>query len=521
MEGKKNTVTHKANPFKSLGTLSLLTLCSRIAGLLREIAKTYFLGVSTLSDAFNLAFSIPNLFRRLTAEGAMQNAFLPSLATADKKQGKMGRLLFVNSFFWWFSLFLLIFVVMFILFTPELMRFVFAAGFQGVALDETVVLTRTMFIYILFISLAAILQAILNFHNIFWISAFTPILLNLSIIICAFLFHNYFENAAMAMAIGVVIGGFLQLAVQLPFVLKLQYFFFRFRSILNQHSKKTLQHFLPGIFGAGIYQLNIIVSNLIATTLITGSITALTISNRLIEFVLGIFIVSISTIILPQLSKLLTSNDLEEAKKMLVQGLKLAAFVIIPVMAGLFITGKNIISILFGHGEFTEQDVFFTYYALQFHILGMIFISWNRVLTAGFYAKKWYKRNVMISFWVFIVNITLSLGLIHFFSYAGIALANSLSQAFQTCLMISICYRFLQIKIFDRTMVVMLLKTLLATAVMCVILYGLTQLLNQYTVHKIIMTILTITLGMLSFMIVCYLLKIQELKLIKQIFLRA
>src|SRR3989339_694290 len=195
--------------------VSGITFLSRIRGLLREMTSAHFLGTSFYADAFALAFSLPNLFRRLTAEGAMTNALIPVFCELDETQGRSRALEFAKNFFWLSTLLLVAFCALFILFADFMVAEVFARGFTGEALSATVLLTRVMFGYILLISLAAVVQGVLNGIGVFWVSSFTPLLLNLAMIGSAYLLSPYFANPALPFALGVMLGGALQLGFQI------------------------------------------------------------------------------------------------------------------------------------------------------------------------------------------------------------------------------------------------------------------------------------------------------------------
>lgn len=424
----KTKESSQKNILKTIGVVSLITLISRILGLIREVVRANFLGTSIFSDAFTLAFSLPNLFRRLTAEGAMTSAFIPIYTEVREKEGDKKALAFSAGFFWFMTLILTLFCLAFIAATPWLVEYVFAAGFSETPLQITVFLTRLMFFYILFISLAAVFQGVLNSCSIFTPSAFTPVLLNISIIVSAVLLAPTFENPAIGFGIGVLIGGLCQLWFQYPFVRRLGFRFLKYSSFNDPNIKKTIKLIIPATFAAGIYQINVVISNLIATTLEEGSLSSLNFSNRLLELVLGVFIVSITTVILPRFSRLFIQSKLDAIQHNLDDAMRLISFLTFPVIAGTLLLSEDIVTLLFMRGEFDANSVAMTAGALQFHMIGLVFISWNRVMVSTYQAAKMVKITAYLSGASMIVNLISAWVFSRYMGHLGIALASSFSQ---------------------------------------------------------------------------------------------
>ncbi|MDX2470544.1 MAG: murein biosynthesis integral membrane protein MurJ [SAR324 cluster bacterium] len=429
-------MSEKRDFFSKVGQVGSITLISRILGLVREMARAHFLGTSLYSDAFSLAFSLPNLFRRLTAEGAMSNAFIPVYCEIKEKDSHERALEFAKNFFWGLSLILVCLVGLFIWQAPFLVSEIFARGYSGETLEVTVFLSRLMFGYVLLISLSAVAQGVLNSEGVFSIPAFTPVLLNLSIIAAAFSLGSTFANPAIAFAVGVIFGGFLQLFFQFP-ALKRQGF--RLFSNANKRGinlgdpkiKEALKLLVPTLFGAGVYQINIIVSNLIATTLKQGSLSSLTFSNRLLELVLGVLVVSLATVMLPKLAGFFSTGDVERASAMIKQNIEVILFVTLPVIAITLVMAEEIVALLFLRGSFDLHSLEMTAGALRFHILGLVFIGINRIFLASYQANKMISLTAWIAFGVMVANVVLALYLSSFMSHLGIALASSLAQAMQ------------------------------------------------------------------------------------------
>ncbi|MCI7037158.1 MAG: murein biosynthesis integral membrane protein MurJ, partial [Spirochaetia bacterium] len=289
-------------------SLSVLTLLSRILGLVREMTKAHFLGTSAFSDAFGIAFMIPNLFRRLFAENSISVAFIPTfrnyLEDAETPEGKKEAENFVKATFTLVSFLTVTFVSVGILLTPLILK-IFYSTEDLVAKNEAIILTRIMFPYLVVISIAAFFQGILNALKIFSPSGFTPILFNTIVIACTYIFSRWTSNPARAMAIGVITGGTVQALFQLPFVLKNNWhitFTSLRKAFSNPGTKKVLALIGPTIIGMAGYQINDIVSSALATRAGEGVVSSLQYSLRLQELILGICAVTIGTVILPDLT---------------------------------------------------------------------------------------------------------------------------------------------------------------------------------------------------------------------------
>ena len=425
--GKKKTI------FTSIGVLSLVTFTSRIFGLVREQVKASILGTTIYSDIFTLAFQFPNLFRRLSAEGAMMSAFIPIFHEIEDKEGQEKALVFARQFFWVLGLVTMFFSCFIIILSPWLLRFY--VSWRGKEFDLFVALTQFMFIYIVFISLSALIQGVLNSMSTFWVSSVTPILLNISIIGFAVWGSHYLQNPTYGFTLGVLIGGLCQLFFQIPFAIRkgvILKFSFEFR---NPKIRKVGFLMIPTLFGVGIYQINILVSNSIAANLGEGAVSSLTYSNRLLELILGVFVVSVATVVLPQLSRLIVSQKLEEAKQDLLFALKLVSLVTLPVTFGVLFTAKELVRLIYFRGQFDETSLNLTYKALLLHMPGLIFIGWNRIFLAAYYASKNMKTPVYIAGISMFVNLSLALSFSVFLGHFGIALASTLSQLIQMLLL--------------------------------------------------------------------------------------
>ncbi|MCP4750904.1 MAG: murein biosynthesis integral membrane protein MurJ [Proteobacteria bacterium] len=496
---------------KSVGGIGAITILSRILGLIREMVRAAILGTSFYSDAFTLAFTLPNLFRRLTAEGGMSNAFIPVFSEILDREGKRRAFDFARNFFWALTAVLTLFSLLFIVCAPWLIKSVFAAGFSAEPLQLTVFLTRLMFAYIILISLAAVCQGILNSHSVFWVSSLTPVLLNICIIGFGVFFASRLRNPTYGFAIGVLVGGTVQLLFQLPFLGKQGFRLFVGIDFRDPYIRRVGILVLPTVFGVGIYQINIIVSNLIASTVGEGAISSLNFSNRLLELVLGVFIISITTVMLPRFSSLFLHNELDEIRSNLQDALRLVAFVAFPATVGIFMASEEVVALLFGRGEFDANSMAMTSGALRCHIIGLIFISWNRVVLTCYQAAKHIRRTVQISTVVMTTNLIVALWLSRYVGHLGIALASTISQMVQT-LLLAFFLRELSI---SKTLVLFTGKSIRKSLLISLFLAGSLWFFKQRIIPPDLPILLNVVLlvgcGVLSYAIPAYLLKSREL----------
>ena len=423
---------------KSGLSLSVLTLFSRILGLIREMTKASFLGTSNLADAFGIAFMIPNLFRRLFAENSISVAFIPTfkkyLETSDLSNDsqihsiqKNNTQEFLNATFTLITFLTTCFVSLGIIITPWIVK-LFASPDATNTLSEMSILTRIMFPYLIVISIAAFFQGILNTQKIFSPSGFTPILFNVIVIIATYVLTPFCQNPARAMSIGVLLGGITQAAFQLPYVLK-QGWKIQFSSLKNAFTnpgtKKVLALVGPTIIGMACYQLNDVVSTALAGRAGEGVVSSLQYSLRLQELILGIFVVSIGTVILPDLSSMSAKKDWDNFNKMLIKAINIIALITIPVTFYALIYGEELICLIYKNNRFTQESVNLTLKAFIWHIVGLYFIALNRIIAPAFYAQGNTKLPTMAGIIGFAMNILLASVLVSNFSGSGIAFALS------------------------------------------------------------------------------------------------
>mgnify|MGYP002856997617 CR=1 FL=1 len=433
-------------------SLSVLTLFSRILGLIREMTKSKFLGTSSLSDAFTNAFMIPNLFRRLFAENSISVAFIPTfkgyLEENDGEEGKKTIQQFINSTFTLVSFCTVLFVTLGMIFTPVILRIFYK---NPESLSEAAVLTRIMFPYLVVISIAAFFQGILNGLKIFSPSGFTPILFNSIVITATYVLAPVTKNPARAMAIGVITGGSIQCLFQLPFVLKTGWNI-KLTSLKNAFTnpgtKKVLLLIGPTIIGMAGYQVNDLVSSALATRAGTGVVSSLQYSLRLQELILGICAVTIGTIILPDLAGFVKKQLWNDFNSMLTTAVKIMTLISIPITFYAIVMGDSLITLVYASGKFDENSIRQTTSVFNFHIAGLLFIALNRILGPAFYAQSDTKSPTIAGLVNFAVNILLAALLVGKYEGKGIAFALT-AASFVNTVMLFIFFRknkFIQAK---------------------------------------------------------------------------
>lgn len=437
----------KTSLLKSGSVLSVLTFLSRILGLIREMVKSSLMGTTPLADAFTVAFMIPNLLRRLFAENSITVAFIPTFKklledeTMNAEARKEEIRYFLNSVFTLVTLALTVVAALGIAASPYIIKLCFP---KIADYDSAVLLTRIMFPYLLLISLAAFFQGILNGVKVFSPSGFTPVLFNLIVIGLTYALLKPLSNAAAAMACGVVSGGFVQAVFQIPFVLK-KGFRFSFISLqktfANKNMHKTLKLIAPTIIGMAAYQINDLVSTSLATSAGKGVASSLQYSLRLQELMLGIFAVSVGSVILPDLSSFAMKKNWRAFENLLVQAIKIIALITIPATFFSLCSGEQIVSLIYKNSRFGSESVSLTLSAFRWHIAGLFMIALNRITAPAFYAQSDSKSPTAAGIASFAVNIILASVLVHTMAGGGIALALTLASTVNTILLFAFMRR--------------------------------------------------------------------------------
>ena len=422
-----------------------MTLLSRVFGLLRDIALATVFGASGGTDAFLVAFKIPNFMRRLFGEGAFSLAFVPVLSEYKETRDRAALKDLVNHVAGTLGGFLLVLSILGMVFAPAVV-YIFAPGFAKDAgqLQLTADLLRITFPYIFFIALVAFAGGILNSFHQFAIPAFTPVLLNICLIASIFFLAPYFDEPLMALAWGVALAGAAQLLLQFPFLLKLG--LMPVPRIKRGHEgvKKIIRLMIPAIFGSSVAQINLLLDTVIASFLVTGSVTWLYYSDRLLEFPLGVLGIAIATVILPTLSQQHARQSSEQFNQTLNWALRLVTIITIPACVGLFIMAGPILASLFEYGKFTASDTYFASLSLMAYMLGLPALIVIKILAPGYYARQDTRTPVKFGIIAMVCNMLMNIAFVvplvmmdYEAPHVGLALATSLSAYINAMLLYS------------------------------------------------------------------------------------
>ena len=418
------------NLLSAAAKVSSLTMLSRITGLLRETLIARSFGASEWTDAFNVAFRLPNLLRRLFAEGAFSQAFVPILGEISTNEDKNKAKILINAvatlLFWALLLTVLAGVI-----GAPLLILVIATGFSGgPAYDASVVMTRIMFPYIGLISMVSLSAGILNTYQRFAIPAFTPVLLNLALIGSAIFLAPHLDQPIYALSLGVLIGGVLQLAIQVPSLLRLGLLPRigllpkAIKAALSNHDARRVMKLMgPAVFAVSIAQISLIINTNIASRLQAGSVSWLSYADRLMEFPTALLGVALGTVLLPSLSKANAKNDLVHAGELLIWGLQLTFLLAAPSAIALFIFGEPLAAVLYHYGKFNALDVLMTQRALAAYGVGLIGLILVKILAPGFYSRQDIRTPVKIGLVVLIATQLANLVFVPWFGHAGLALS--------------------------------------------------------------------------------------------------
>lgn len=420
----------KRNITKAAGLMSVATFISRILGYIKDMILAVFFGATGLSDTFFVAFRIPNLLRELFAEGSMSSAVIPVLTEHQTKYGAQEAKRLVRIISTSITIFVGLICVLGIIFAPAIVTAI-APGFLNMPdkFSLTVLLTRLMFPFLLFISFAAIVMGALNTKRIFFIPAVAPAMLNITIIAAVLLLAPGMEQPIIAVAIGVAIGGLVQFVFQLPSFFKNGYSLTPQYDFRHPGLKKISILILPATMGMAVAQINIFISTILASYLVEGSITYLYYSMRLIQFPIGIFGVAMGMAVLPALSVHAAKGDFDSLRSDFSFALRLLFFMTIPAMAGLIALREPIVNILFQRGRFDYAATIGTSQALLFYSLGIWAMVGARIVTVSFYSMQDTKTPVKVAVIALLTNIILSLIFLGPLKHSGLALANAIASS--------------------------------------------------------------------------------------------
>ncbi|MCH8157407.1 MAG: murein biosynthesis integral membrane protein MurJ [Nitrospinae bacterium] len=456
---------------QAAGAVGGMTLFSRLLGFIRDLVIAMQFGASSAADAFFVAFRIPNVQRRILAEGAVTAAFIPVFSELRNDRGDKEAWAMTGNLFNILLAVLVTTTLALAVFAPFVIT-VFAPGFldEPDKFDLAVLLTRWMAPYLLFIGLAVFCMGILNACKVFALPAATPALLNICMISAALFISPQLEEPILGLAFGVLVGGLLQFLCQVPEVMRRG---FRFATSFKWKDSATIKIgklMVPAILGLAVYEINMLVDTLLASLLPGGSISYLYYGNRLVQLPLGVFGVALGVAILPMLSDQAARKDLPEMIKTLAFGIRLILFITIPATVGLILLRFPIVNTLWERGEFSRVTTEGTAIALLYYSVGLCAFCGIKVIVPAFYSLQDTKTPAMIGIWSMVLNIVLNLILMGPMKHGGLALATSIAALFNVVLLIHFLRKRLGL-LGGRKILVSTLKLVLASAVMGIVIY--------------------------------------------------
>lgn len=428
------------NLLNAAAGVSGMTLLSRITGLIRETLVARMFGAAAETDAFFIAFRLPNLLRRLFAEGAFSQAFIPVLTENKTQHGETRTKTLIDDVTTALFSVLIIVTVLGIVGAP-LLVYLMAAGIkQNDSIYElTVTLTRWMFPYILLISLVSLSAGILNSWRRFKLPAFTPVLLNLSFIFCALIVAPYTHPPIFALAIAVIVGGLLQLAIQIPALYRigmLPRLHWNLKAAFTDPGvRRILKLMLPATLAVSVAQISLIINTQIASWQGSGAVSWLSFADRLMEFPTAMLGVALGTVLIPSLAKANAQGNREEYSQLLDWGLRTTFLLALPAALGLCLLAQGLTATLFHYGRFSAHDVLMTQYAVIAYSVGLLGLILVKILAPGYYARQDLKTPVKIAVWVLLSTQVMNLIFVPFLKHAGLALSIGLAALLNASLL--------------------------------------------------------------------------------------
>ncbi len=503
------------NLLKVLAGVGSMTFLSRILGFVRDTLIARIFGAGLATDAFFVAFKIPNLLRRVSAEGAFSQAFVPILAEYKTKRTQAETHALINHVASLMGLFLLGVTILGMLAAPLIVG-VTAPGFvhQPGKFELTIELLRITFPYILFISLVSLAGGVLNTYSKFQIAAFTPVWLNVAFIVASLFVAPYFDNSIRVLAWAVFVGGILQLLFQWPYLRQLGLVPRYELNWQDEGVRRILKLMGPAIFGVSVAQISIVLNNIFASFLQTGSVSWLYYADRLMEFPTGVLGVALGTILLPSLSKAFAAKtdgqkNEDEYSQLLDWGLRLTFILAAPAAVALAVLAQPLVASLFHYGKFTPHDVEMTQQAVMAYSLGLLGLIVVKVLAPGFYARQNVKTPVKIAIFTLVLTQLMNLAFVFGLGlhHAGLALAIGLGA----CVNAGLLYYHLRSHHIYQPLpgwFAFYVRLGVALLLMAVVLYHLSNLagdwLHMRTMVKLMWISLLVTAGAVSYFAALY-----------------
>ena len=460
--------------------VSVMTMISRVLGLARDIVIAGLFGAGSGADAFFVAFKIPNFLRRLFAEGAFNQAFVPVLSEYRSQRDQLAVKGLINYVAGTLGVVLFGITLLAILASP-LLVWVFAPGFSQMPEKQalTAEMLRLTFPYLLLISMTAFSGSILNSYDRFAVPAFTPVLLNLSLIGSAIWLTPHMAEPVMALAWGVLIAGSVQLLFQLPFLARIGLLPKPRVGWKDEGVRRIMKLMAPALFGVSVSQINLLLDTVLASFLVSGSVSWLYYSDRLVELPLGVFAIAIATVILPSLSTKHAEKTPEAFAKTLDWAVRMVLLIAVPAALALIILAEPLLFTLFQYGAMTVHDVDMAALSLRAYAVGLMAFMLIKVLAPGYYARQDTKTPVKIGIKAMVANMAFNLMLVFWLDHAGLALATSLS-AFLNAGLLWLGLRRSGVFVWQDGWLEYLLQLVLSTGVLLVILLMLNPALEQW-----------------------------------------
>lgn len=422
-------ISSKEKITRAAGAVGAATLISRILGYVRDMIIADLFGARTAADAFFVAFRIPNLLRRLTAEGAMTAAFIPIFTETLNRRSKKEAFALACNVVTILATALVALTILGEIYAPWLVRLI-APGFtsEPEVFELTTLLTQVMLPYLTLVSISAILMAALNSMGRFFVPASASALLNIAIITSALALHDYFAEPTMALAVGVIAGGFMQIAIQVYPLARLGWRYVPRFDLKDGDTKRIGLLMAPAALGMAVAEINILIDTLLASLLPVGSVSYLYYGNRITQFPLGIFGVAVGIAALPSMSGEVSNHGEGKLVELVSHALRLTLFISIPATAGLIVLAGPIVNVLFERGEFNEAAREGTVWALLFYSIGLFAFSGVKAIVSAFYSLKDTKTPTRVAAWCMVLNVALNVALMGPLLHGGLALATSLSS---------------------------------------------------------------------------------------------
>jgi len=506
---------------RAAGAVSGMTLLSRVFGMVRDLVIAMQFGSSAAADAFFVAFRIPNMQRKILGEGAVSAAFIPVFTGLLQTRGEN------TAWEMTANLLNIVFVILvattlaIFFFSPALIT-VFAPGF----LDDpekfalTVKLTRWMSPYLIFIGLASFCMGILNTFNVFALPAAAPVLLNISMILGILFVSPLMVEPVLGLAVGVLVGGVLQLGLQLPETFRKGFRFVKTFNVKHPEVIRIAKLMIPVMFGLAVYEFNMLIDTLLASLLPGGSISYLYYGNRLVQLPLGVFAVALGVAILPMLSRQAADKDFVELKKTLSFGIRFVLFITVPATVGLIVLRFPIINVLWERGEFLRASTDGTAIALLYYSLGLCAFAGIKVIVPAYYSLQETKTPVKIGVYSMLLNIVLNVILMGPLQHGGLALATSISALLNVSLLIYFLKKRLGL-IGGRLILFSTLKLALSSTLMGILIYFCDQTFYDPMAslgERVLVLTGCIFTGIFSFGFLSYLMKNDELIFLMDLF---